>query len=434
MTDTARVDDLPIKHQPRSGGPALAICLIFLAAALPLIAAGHERGRGAWDQNTYHLVAIRTFARQWPRFDLHDYASATTPGYHLVLALVDKFISDDVRVLRLFGMLFTLGLLATLALAVGRRVPPAIAIALCLPAVCSLYVFSSGAWLLPDNVAWWGVLAILLVALRSRVDAWSYVLGAILLTLLVAVRQSDAWAAAVLWAAAWRGNAGKNSVPFDTRAAIGRLGWMALATVPAAVLLLWFVHLWHGLLPVGMQSFHGGANPAVPATVLGVFGILAIFFTPFAAAAHLPRQRVFIIAGAAVGFIAAALPVTTYSHAQGRESGIWNLTLHLPMVHQRSILMIALATFGGALLVVWLLSLETRDRWISLVAWLAFIAAQTENTKAWQRYYEPFVLIALPLMASRVIAHHKKRARPLAIAGPLILALLLAAITAAGLR
>jgi hypothetical protein len=434
VTNSARVDDLPFKQQPRTVGPALAICFVFLAAALPLIAAGHERGRGAWDQNTYHLVAIRTFARQWPRFDLHDYASATTPGYHLILALVDKFISDDVRVLRLFGMLFTLGLLATLALAVGRRVPPAIAIALCLPAVCSLYVFSSGAWLLPDNVAWWGVLAILLVALRPRVDAWTYVLGAILLTILVAIRQSDAWAAAVLWAAAWRGNASENSAPFDTRAAVARLGGMALATVPAAALLLWFVHLWHGLLPVGMQSFHGGANPAVPATVLGVFGILAIFFTPFAAPSRLPRRGLFIGGGAAMGFIAAALPVMTYSHAQGRESGIWNLALHLPMVHQRSILMIALATLGGALLVIWLLSLETRDRWIFLITWLAFIAAQTENTKAWQRYYEPFVLIALPLMASRVMEHRNSWPRPIAIAGPLILALLLAAITAAGLH
>ena len=36
-------------------------------------------------------------------------------------------------------------------------------IALCLPVVASLYVFGSGAWLLPDNAAWWGVLEVMLL-------------------------------------------------------------------------------------------------------------------------------------------------------------------------------------------------------------------------------------------------------------------------------
>ena len=32
--------------------------------------------------------------------------------------------------------------------------------ALVLPLAVSLYIFSAGAWILPDNAGWWGVLAI----------------------------------------------------------------------------------------------------------------------------------------------------------------------------------------------------------------------------------------------------------------------------------
>ena len=421
----------------RQVATATVLVALFLTATLPLIFTDYERGRAADDQNMWHLPAIRQFAGQLPRPDLHDYLSATTPLYHLLIAATDRWVSPDLRVLRLLGALFTAGLLATLGAAVARRAPIGIAIALCLPMVASLYVFGSGAWLLPDNAGWWGVLAVMLLCFRQRVDASTYVGGAVLLLLLVLVRQSHAWTAAPLWAAVWMGS-DAGQLPARPAAPAARLTWIVVATIPAAAIVLYFFHLWHGPVPPSIQFFHDPSravgkswNPAVPATVLGVVGVLGIFYLGFTSGAKTRRAVLFTLAGAAIGLLLGVLPVSTYSHEAGRESGIWNLVQHAPIIAHRSLVIVALSVLGGALLGWWSAALEVRDRVILVTTWAAFIAAQTVNTTAWQRYYEPFVLMMLSLMAVRVPGG---RRGPVAAAGPVLLAAILTLITVLSLR
>ena len=69
--------------------------------------------------------------------------------------------------------------------------------AVCLPLVCSLYVLSSGAWLLPDNAGWWGVAGLLVLGFRQRVDGWSVAGSGLVLLALVLVRQIHLWVAVV---------------------------------------------------------------------------------------------------------------------------------------------------------------------------------------------------------------------------------------------
>jgi len=428
---------------------SVLLCLLFLAAAVPLIVLGYDRGRGAADQNQFHLVAIRTFARQWPHFDFSGYASATTPGYHLILAAFDRYVSDSERVLRLLGALFTVGLLATLAAAVARRTGAAAAVVLCLPAVCSLYVFSSGAWLLPDNAAWWVVLALLLLAMRPKVDGHTYLAGGLLLLLLVVFRQVHVWMAGVLCLSAWMGQSDR-LWPHDQAAGTDALArrstralLMALAAVPAVIVLLSFFRLWHGTTPPSFQTAGTnnpsviGGNPAVPATVLSIFGFVSLFYLCWLLSALRAAERrvvaLLVLGGLVVGLIAGLVPHTSYNPAQGRWSGIWNLLKPLPTYHERSPAIIALSALGGAMLGAWLAALGRRDRWIFAAAWAGFIASQTVGALAWQRYYEPFVLIALPLMASRLPAGRDHRSISLSRAAPLALAVLLAAITLQGL-
>lgn len=422
----------------RSSGPlssAVALCLVFLAAAVPLIAMDFNRGRGASDQNQFHLIAIRDFARQWPRFDFRDYPSATTPGYHVLLAAVDRYVTDNERLLRLWGALFTLGLFATLGASVARKTGAPAAMVLCLPAICSLYVFSSGAWLLPDNAAWWLVLALLLVALRAKVDWQTFVLGGLLLVLVVLVRQVHVWVAAVLCLAAWMGEDDRLLPAIRHR--VVRLVLMGLACVPAAALLLTFFRLWHGTTPPSfqMQGVNNpaviGGNPAVPATVLAIFGVYSAFYLGWLLPVlrDVDRKQVarFVLSGLLVGFILGALPQTSYSTTAGRWSGIWNLLKPLPTFHDRSPAMIALAALGGASLFGWLVALPRRDRWLFAAAWAGFVASQTAGALAWQRYYEPFILIALPLMVSR-LPRRREEPSP-ARQAPIVLALLLALVT-----
>lgn len=437
MDAAQRIEPIQVNRRHGRWIAAATLAALFLAAAVPLILRNDERGRAADDQNMWHLPAIRQFAGQLPHPNLRDYLSATTPLYHLAIAAADRWVTRDLRFLRLIGAIFTIGLLATLGAAVASRAPPGRAIALCLPMVASLYVLGSGTWLLPDNAGWWGVLGVMLLCFRRRVDAWTYLAGGALLLVLVLVRQSDAWAAAPLWVAAWLG--GDRGEPTVGPCCPGaRVGWMALATVPAAATVLYFFHLWHGPVPPSMQMYHDPTravgkswNEAVPATVLGVFGVLAVFFSGFLLDARTSRLLRFALIGAAIGFVAGVLPVTTYSHEAGRESGIWNLVPHAPVIAQRSVVMVGLSTLGGALLLTWCAALDRHDALIFGCAWIAFIAAQTVNTMAWQRYYEPFALMMLPLMAVRI---EGRQTRFPAIAGPLLLAGLLGAVTVLSLR
>src|SRR4051794_40273773 len=176
----------------------VALTSILLAGVLPLVLRGHEAGRGWDDEQTSHLPTIRKFAREWPRPDLHDYRSATTPGYHLALAAVSRWVGGDVRPLRLAALFFSLGLLLTYSTWLARRTDPSTALSLCLPLAASVYVISSAVWLLPDNAGWWGVLGLMCITWRPRADWKTFALGGLVLLALVFVRQVHAWAAGLL--------------------------------------------------------------------------------------------------------------------------------------------------------------------------------------------------------------------------------------------
>lgn len=458
----------PATHAATTTRPWLAaatVVALFLAVAIPIILTGYEAGRSSSDQNQYHLVAIRRFAATWPTFDVSNYESATTPGYHILLAGVARYLGDHVVVLRAAASLFTVGLLGTLAWWTARRMSAPAAIAVCVPLVASLYVIASGAWLLPDNAGWWGVLAVLLLALRPRVDAWMLVGGGAALLALVLVRQVHLWAAAVLWLAAWLGS-DPRAHPFWPLGSTARMGraLVALAvTTPAFLAVAWFYRLWGGPVPPMFQPGvdpdnplavpTSGGNPATPALILALVGIMATFFAGFC----LPTLRrlwtgdrtvwLVLLASAAAGLVVGIAPESTFSMEEGRWSGLWRIVQMFDKrglsFAERSPVIVGLATLGGAWLGVWSLALTSRDRWILAGAWVAFTAAQTANAFAWQRYSEPFILMMLALSAALAVERPRREGHAdsdgekpprWAGAGPLALTALLAAVAVVSLR
>jgi len=427
---------------------AIVLVALFYAGALPVIFLNvAPSSRAAWDQNIFHLPVIRQFIAQWPHPDLRDYISATTPGYHLFIAAVARWTSQSESAIRLIGSLFTAGLLFTLGFAVGKRMRWWEALIVCLPMVCSIYVFSSGAFLLPDNAGWWGVLAVMLIALRPKVDAWTYVLGGAVLLATVFVRQIHLWAAAPLIIAAFIGSEEKTTELhwFTDRAE--RACWMLLAVVPSVALLLWFGRLWHGhLVPPNQVTLTSGGNPAAPAMILSLCAIAAVFFIGYLfipwqrstdQTSAAPRRPVSALAvGALFGFLVGILPHTSYDSTAGRFSGIWNAVSHLPTFVNRSPLIIALATAGGLAVAAWLAALPPRQRWIWATAAIAFAAAQSSAANAWQRYDEPFILMAAALSAGTIVADNPSATRVARLAwlGPLLLAMMGAYVTVRGMR
>ncbi|MBL8760856.1 MAG: hypothetical protein JNL50_06075, partial [Phycisphaerae bacterium] len=330
----------------RRGGWMVGLVLALAMFAVSAVTIGKNLAAGsraAWDQDMYHLLAIHQFARDWPHPDLMNYRSATTPGYHLALAIADLAGARDTGTLRLIASLFTAGLLATFGAALSRRAGGWQAMALALPLACSLYVFSSSAWLLPDNAAWWGVLGVMLLGLSWRpAIGWYMGAGAVLLAL-VFVRQVHLWAAGVVWLSAFLGD---ERIRHPSSRSL-RVAQAVLVTVPAVAAVWMFVRLWGGLVPPLFQSgaFDAvtgktqapavGGNLATPSFMLTLVAMFGVCFVGYFRAGV---RRVFegdagawrlVVLGAVVGLLL-ALPPSSLDQDAGRYSGFWAIAGKLP--------------------------------------------------------------------------------------------------------
>ncbi len=461
MTTTDSSQDRSRRASRRMLPIACPAALIVLTA-WPLILAQIHRGRQASDQLRYHEVVVREFVRDWPAPDLTNYRSATTPGYHLAIATGAKLLGDARWKIQILASLFTIALVALLGWAIATRAPPLVALALTLPMATSLYVWPTAIWLLPDGAGWLGVVAILFLALDARQGPRTTILASVVLLLLVFVRQSHLWAAAILWTTAWLSSSSNENppgapaqarwraelasifsdLPQRLRATIPMLG----VTLPAFVLVGVFAALWGGLTPPrfagadAVQPDHTGLNLATPAYVLAVFGALAPFHVGFfwRSAHDLVRRRSPALAVAILIALAVSLiPATTFDMEAGRWSGfLWAVAQRAPEIAgHSSTAIVLLATLGTLAALAILHAQSVRSRWILLAAIIAFTAAQSTNSQAWQRYVEPFVLIWLVLACVRIEPDNAEPRRAFAATLrwllPILLALGFAALTAA---
>jgi hypothetical protein len=431
---------------------AAALCTAaFAAAAIVLIRFALPLGRGAFDEINYHKPAIRTFAEQWPNIVLSDYLSATTPGYHLLLALAAKVFGGSDWVLRVANLAISLVLINALARWVGhgmvrREVLPALAhsrgtlmptrmkenliavlptIAVMLPFAASMHVLFPAVWMLPDNAGWLGVALIMMLTLREKFTARHLLLAGGVLATLAFMRQIHVWAAApILVVACLMGVRARDgrAVPEQLTtlddlkrvvfllvpACVRRAPFALIAAAPAAAVVAFFVKLWGGLVPPTFQGQYHEPNLAAPAFVLSLFGVFGLFFVVWL----MPTVRgliasrlgvVWLIGGAAAGFALACVAPTTYSVPDGRFSGLWNLvkacdSRGLVIFGRTSPVIVGCTTIGGVILAGMLAMIGWRRGLVMLGAIVAFTAAQAASFQLWQRYNEPFVLMAIAMM------------------------------------
>ena len=371
---------------------------LFALVVMLTAVAAHRSTRLEDDQNKFNLPTIMQFARQLPLPDLADYPTATSPGYHLALAIVARFASGHVAVLRVAGSVFGVLLIATMT--IGSLRSPL----LILPLVFSTYVITSAGWLLPEDAAWWLAAMTVAVALRWKISGRFFVAAAILMTALVFTRQSAVWIAAPVAAAAWFGD---GSMPRQRR-----LLALAAALVPPAATLLVLVRLWHGLTPplfqaAGKAGSGTALNPALTqyggisaGSALMTLAMIGLFGTPLLG--WFWRGRGWMLpewfgagAGLLVGLVCRSDPAFPF-----RRSGLWSVAGHLPIIAGRSALMVVLATLGGGVAVAAIRTVPRRTSWAMAALLIGFVAVQTTNPFLWQRYYEPLALIWLIFLAA----------------------------------
>ena len=387
-----------------SRSPELLLTLLFVALVSPVIVSGGGGPAGAVDEARYHLPTIRALADQLPHPDLVHLHTATSPGFHLVLAAVARAVGHGRALLEAFGALFSLAMVLVAFSLLARYVDRWLALVLTLPLLLSHYVLQSAAWLNTDNAAVLFILLTLGVALRLEVTGRAFARGGAYLFCGVWVRQLALWAAGpFVFAAALAGRV----VPglAGTREGDRNLRPLLLAVVavaPAVASLAVLADAWGGLTPPATATQSGTSPAAFPFT-LALVGLFGIPFAACAVSRYDLRGRAPLAAATAALLLALAAPTSETSELQRRTGGgLWKLVDITPVLAHRSLLIALLAPLGGVLLMgLWRAATghgNSRPAAVLLVAMLSLATAQAGTVRTYQRYFEPPLLALLALL------------------------------------
>jgi hypothetical protein len=377
------------------------------------------------DARIYQLPTILQLSE---RLDLSDYPSAQTPLFHLVMAGWGEVVGFELWKLRLLNVAISYAAALALLRLLRRATPlgelPAFALTLAF--VLSPYVLGVSFTLLTDNLA---ILFALLALERIHAYAREGSLGAFALACLaigaaVLTRQSSLWLVPVAAFFLVR-----PPLRVERVAAGGAL--LALSLVPLAALVL----DWNGLVPPSADPASCGLctdRPGVgrdaltlrtvgfTAAVLGLYAAIVLgpslwrrlqrLRSPLArvagpalgAAGRRPGPPVRWLAGAAtVGVALLLLSPLEYMPArpgvQGDAGYLWRVSDVLPTLLGSSLafwLLVPLGAVAAALL-------ARRAGWTSLssVYLGAFLLGTLPVNLVYQKYFDPFMLLAVALFA-----------------------------------
>jgi 4-amino-4-deoxy-L-arabinose transferase-like glycosyltransferase len=387
----------------------LLLTLPFLAgiAALKGLTVEIDTFHGS-DARVYHLPTILQFRHQLPGVDLEHYPAAQTPLFHLLFALYGKVVGYDLWKLRLLNVAISyaavLVLFRLLVRQVGLRQPQAFALALVF--ALSPYFFGASFTLLTDNLA---ILFALLAVerferFRRAGELSQFALGSLAMGAAVLTRQSLLWlalvAAAVLVLA-----------PVPGRRRLVGAAAALLALAPFAAL----VAVWGGLVPPGSDPASCGLCNSRPGASGGGLTLRALGFTVALAGLYAgviyapvvlrrarqwrPRPAGLVVALAA-GVALLALSPLAYRPIERPRAGdagyLWKASDHLPLAGSSSLLFWVLVPLGCLALYL----LVRRAGALSLPALFVagFLLSALPVRLVYQKYFDPFVLLALALL------------------------------------
>src|SRR5215211_3755719 len=362
------------------------------------------------DARVYQLPTILQFSE---RLDFSGYPSAQTPLYHLLTAGWGKLVGFDLWKLRLLNVVFSYGAALALLRLLRRATPlePWQAFALTLLLTLSPYFFGASFTLLTDNLAILFALLALERFDRFRSDASLATFGVACLWRAAAVRtrQSCVWLAPF---AAW--------FLLRSPAPAGRLvagaGLLALALAPLAALVV----EWGGLVPptadpasCGLCTDRPGVGRdaltlrTVGFTVALVGAYAAVIFAPSLlrrarSLRIVPGRTVATVApAAAAAIVLLAISPLAYEPIVPGQAGdagyLWKISDHLPVVAGSSLLFWLLVPLGCVAILLLLRRAGIES--LPAVYLAAFLIAALPVRLVYQKYFDPFALLAVALLA-----------------------------------
>jgi hypothetical protein len=384
------------------------LAAMFLSVTLPLLWGDNTATLffdGSRDERDYHWPTIVEFANELPTPNLHDYQSATTPLFHLTMA-VGKAAGAPFLLLRVLNLLISVACVSAVFAFLTRYTTLERAFLYALAFALSLYVVNGAVRLMTDNMALlFVVLAMIALAEPQPPPAGRVIAATIWMALAVLTRQTAIWLVPVaVWQAIrWR------EVPLGRR-----LRDAAILAVPILVLVP-FVLLWHGLAPPSSANLHqvqsGTLRSSLRVLILStaVLGFYGTFFLPSFVQAFRARggrlwHVLLITAGCAVLLLAVqfnytAVMSTALEGHRIRPSGMLiKACKYLPDLFSTSLLMWILVPIGAT--IVYVVACQgDRARFLVLCAG-SWQLTTLMNVHLYQKYYEPFWLIFLGAAAA----------------------------------
>ncbi len=407
-TTTARAGRLAEGWQrmPDRWRAALLLALPFLAGVIGL--RGLTRLMPtfhAGDEVDYHLPTIAKFAHELPGVDLVHYPAAQTPLFHLLVAAWGEVVGLELWRLRIVEVLISYGVALVVYRLLRRYAGLTLGPAVLLAALfaCSPYVFGQSFILVTDNLALLlGIVAIERLLAFDRgggLPAFAVACGAIALAVLT--RQSSGWLALLAFLVLVLHE------PRNARVLVSGIGLLGLALVPFGLLVL----AWHGLVPPtadpascglcapaeGRLGWAGDSRLRAPLYAIAIAGVYGTLLHGPALwdelrGGGMRRWRLPLAAATVGGCVLLVVPLTYHT---GDEGWIWRIARSGPQPLGTAWPFWLLVPLGGAVLAMVVRRCGLRALPVLLLG--CFLLAQLATRLAYQKYFDPIVLLALLL-------------------------------------
>jgi Dolichyl-phosphate-mannose-protein mannosyltransferase len=425
------------RELPRWAYPAL-LALPFLAGVVVLkgLTVEIDTFHGS-DAAIYHLPTIEQFA---DRLDFESYPAAQTPLYHLLFAGWGELVGFEPWRLRLLNVLISYGAVLLLFGLLRRRGLGGFqSFALSLLLALSPYFFGASFTLLTDNLALlFGLLALdRLDRFGDTASLGELALGLLALAAAVLTRQSYLWLALV---AAFQ--LVRTPLPARSRAAGAAMAAIALAPMAALVV------VWSGLVPPGADPASCGLCTDRPGVgrdsltlrtvgfTVALFGLYAVaVFGPAlarrlrppasgkaarplrrlsvrptardvagpplalraGALAPAPRQLALPVVAAVALLAISPLAYKPIVPGQAGDAGyLWKVADRFPELFGTLLLFWLLVPLGAVAL--YLLARRAGPASLPVVYFASFLLAALPVGLVYQKYFDPFALLAAALM------------------------------------